>query len=71
MSEFIVSESTFLLDKADDYPAWVMYTTGLLRQKNCAWAISTPPTITLASVRNELVQQGCRETTMRLNAYCK
>ena len=58
MSESIISESTFLLDKADDYPAWVMYTTGLLRQKNCAWAISTPPTITLASVRNELVQQG-------------
>ena len=58
MSEIIVFESAFLLDKADDYPAWVMYTTGLLRQKNCAWAIEKAPKITLESVRQELALQG-------------
>lgn len=32
MLENLISESAFLLDKANNYPAWVMYTTGLLRQ---------------------------------------
>ena len=58
-------DSANLLDKAEDYPRWVMYTQGLLRQQNCAWAIEPLIPIVIQDIRADLISGGLLPNQIR------
>ena len=55
-----------LLEKAEDYPQWVVHTEGILKQKNCIFAIQDNiAAITYQTVKRKYLEMGFTEANLK------
>ena len=55
-----------LLENAEDYPQWVVHTEGILKQKNCIFAIQDNiPAITYQTVKRKYLEMGFTEANLK------
>ena len=71
MPDKTTTDSSSLLDKAENYPRWVLNTIGLLKENNCDEIISGSTPINQESAKKELRDHGFSEQDLSPAALIK